>query len=530
MLKLHNYFDQNKFIIIKIFFTLVAIILGLMNISDLMMPVTFAQPLAEGKNKFLGCCMRSYPPNANFSNYWNQVTPENAGKWASVEGSRDAYNWSQLDNIYNYAKTNNFAYKHHAMVWGQQYPSWITTLDSANQREEVEEWIKLVGERYPNMDYVDVVNEPFNAPPPFANALGGNGKTGWDWIVTSFELARQYCSPGVKLILNEYNVLHSSTITDNYIKLIDTLKARELIDGVGIQGHYFEFKGTGYTYSVSAIKSNLNKLVATGIPVFITEFDINEPDDQVQLQNYQTYFPIFWENPGVKGITLWGYIQYEIWKTDAYLLTDRLAERPSMQWLYTYLASPIRPILISPVSEVGVVRNPVLSWHPSDSATSYQVQISISPGFSTTIVDTTVTDTTFQSVLLDANKRHYWRVNASNQIGTSFYTDAAFFITGDNYTSVENEVLSPSEYNLSQNYPNPFNPSTTISFTLPQSGFVSLVLTDILGKQVKTITEGFYNEGKYSVELNAQDLASGIYFYRIETNNFVSTKKLVIMK
>ena len=52
---------------------------------------------------------------------------------------------------------------------------------SASQREEVEEWIRLVGERYPDMDFVDVVNEPLNAPPPFMNALGGNGETGWDW-------------------------------------------------------------------------------------------------------------------------------------------------------------------------------------------------------------------------------------------------------------------------------------------------------------------------------------------------------------
>lgn len=79
------------------------------------------------------------------------------------------------------------------------------------------------------------------------------------------------------------------------------MQERNLIDGIGIQGHYFEFKGSGYTYSISTIKSNLNRLTATGLPVYITEFDINEADDNVQLQNHQTYFPIFREHSWRKG-------------------------------------------------------------------------------------------------------------------------------------------------------------------------------------------------------------------------------------
>lgn len=109
------------------------------------------------------------------------------------------------------------------------------------------------------MTFIDVVNEPFNAPPPFMNALGGSGTTGWDWVITAFQLARQYCTPGVKLLLNEYNILHRNDITDNYIALIDTLMVRGLIDAIGVQGHYFEFKSfaggsPSYTYSISTIE------------------------------------------------------------------------------------------------------------------------------------------------------------------------------------------------------------------------------------------------------------------------------------
>ena len=140
-----------------------------------------AQPLASGKTKFLGNVIgNGYSIRSEFNNYWNQVTPENAGKWASVESSQDSYRWAQLDLIYNYALTNSFPYKHHAFVWGQQYPAWITNLDSAQQRAQVEDWIRLCAQRYPKMNMVDVVNEPLHAPPPFKNALGGDGETGWE--------------------------------------------------------------------------------------------------------------------------------------------------------------------------------------------------------------------------------------------------------------------------------------------------------------------------------------------------------------
>ena len=72
-----------------------------------MTTVTYAQPLADGQSKFLGCCI-GYTTHSNFDDYWNQVTPENAGKWGSVEYAQDSYNWTQLDNIYSYAKNKGF--------------------------------------------------------------------------------------------------------------------------------------------------------------------------------------------------------------------------------------------------------------------------------------------------------------------------------------------------------------------------------------------------------------------------------------
>ena len=514
-------------------YRVVTLLMGLL----LALPVKdYAQPLAAGKSKFLGNVISNGNSiRASFLKYWNQVTPENAGKWASVEGGMDAYNWTQLDKIYNYAIVNQFHYKHHALVWGQQYPAWITSLDSAAQRAQVEEWIRLVGERYPDMDMVDVVNEPFNAPPPFAKGLGGNGVTGYDWVVTAFELARKYCAPGVILILNEYNVLHSNSTTNKFLALIDTLKVRGLIDAVGIQGHYFEFKSPAgatpsYSYPLATIKGNLDKLATTGLPIYISEFDINEADDATQLSNYQTYFPLFWEHPGVKGMTLWGYVQEDIWKVNAYLLTSRGAERPAMKWLRTYILTPIPPILIAPKGTFDESQSPVLTWHASESAIDYRVQVSQHLNFATFVLDTTVADTVLAVQALQANTRYHWRVSAANASGVSACSATASFTTGAAASSVKRREGLPLGFELAGNYPNPFNPATNIVFKIPRDAHVELSVSDLLGRRIATLVNGKMAAGGHTVPFIASDIHSGSYFYTLKVEGYRATRRMVFIK
>jgi pectin methylesterase-like acyl-CoA thioesterase len=88
----------------------------------------------------------------------------------------------------------------------------------------------------------------------------------------------------------------------------------------------------------------------------------------------------------------------------------------------------------------------------------------------------------------------------------------------------------PVTYQLYQNYPNPFNPSTTIKYSIPQSSLVKIVLYDILGREVKTLVNEVKNAGYYTIRFNASSLASGVYFYRIESGNFVQVKKMMLLK
>ncbi|RZK62422.1 MAG: T9SS type A sorting domain-containing protein, partial [Hymenobacter sp.] len=322
-------------------------------------PVVFVPTgpaLATGKPKYLGCAY-SDAQAPNFSAYWNAVTPENGGKWGSVESTRGTYNWTELDKAYAQAKPatgTQSLFRMHTLIWGSQQPTWLPALSSADQLLAIKAWYAAVAARYPNINHIDVVNEPINTPPTglttisvpgtpagtvdptggaYINALGGTGTTGYDWIITSFQLARQYF-PNAQLMINEYSVENSATRAATYATIINLLKARNLIDGIGIQGHAFSTAGQ----SAATINANLATLSATGVPLYITEYDSDGPGDADQLAEYQRVFPLFWQNPNVKGVTLWGY-RVGHWRTaqGANLVNADASERPAMVWLRNYI-------------------------------------------------------------------------------------------------------------------------------------------------------------------------------------------------
>lgn len=298
--------------------------------------------LADNECKFLGNVIPRSTP-ADFRTYWNQVTPENAGKWGSVESTRDIMSWEALDNAYYFAKDNAFSFKQHTLVWGQQQPGWISKLSAEEQKEEVEEWIREFCGRYPETDYIDVVNEPLHAVPAYADALGGGGITGWDWLIWSFEKARTYC-PNAKLILNDYNIIGNDAATSSYLTIVNLLKERGLIDIVGEQGHFME------TTPLATIKKNLGRLGDAGLPIHISEYDVNLADDHAQTEKYKEQFPVLWKHPHVHGITLWGYRQAQIWREHAFLVRSDGSARPALTWLTDYMANNQGPGLCNPVT------------------------------------------------------------------------------------------------------------------------------------------------------------------------------------
>ncbi len=274
---------------------------------------------------FVGNITTNGNVRSDFLDFWNQITPENEGKWGSVESTRDQYNWSGQDRAYNFAIANNIPFKAHTFVWGSQAPNWINSLSANEQAAEIEEWIKDYCTRYPATAMIDVVNEatPGHAPATFAeNAFGS------DWIIRSFELARQYC-PKATLILNDYNVLIWNT--NEFLAMAQAAVSAGVVDAIGVQAHGLE------SLSASQLQSALNRVASLGLPIYVSEYDINEGDDQKQLQIMQEQFPVFYNHNSVVGITIWGYVVGATWRANTGLIYDNGNPRPAMTWLMDYV-------------------------------------------------------------------------------------------------------------------------------------------------------------------------------------------------
>jgi hypothetical protein len=100
-----------------------------------------------------------------------------------------------------------------------------------------------------------------------------------------------------------------------------------------------------------------------------------------------------------------------------------------------------------------------------------------------------------------------------------------------NITMVESPTVErPTNFILYQNYPNPFNPTTTIKYSVPKQSYVTIKIFDALGREVTTLLNEEKSVGNYSIEFNASSFPSGIYFYRMQAENFMETKKLILLK
>lgn len=203
----------------------------------------------------------------------------------------------------------------------------------------------------------------------------------------------------------------------------------------------------------------------------------------------------------------------------------------------TVPAVPAAPALVTPASAAaGVNRATRFVWRASVNANKYRLQVATDNAFATVVTDTLVLDTTaVLATPLLANADYYWRVNAQNFGGAGAWSANQLFTTGT-LLAVEEDVVIPTTYEMYQNYPNPFNPSTIIRYDVPATANVKIVIFDILGREVVTLTDGIQVAGRYNITWNASGVATGVYIYRMEarpadgSKAFTSVKKLLLMK
>ena len=329
-----------------------------------MMTVTAKAQLSTNPDKFLGNITTGWNSDMDtdgfiFADYWNQVTPENATKWGSVEGNRHGtYNWGGADKAYKYAKEHGFPFKFHTLVWGSQYPNWMNNLSTEKQYEAIVEWMDEAKKHYPDLPVIDVVNEAISshAPAPYKAALGGDGKTGYDWIIKAFQMAHERW-PDAVLVYNDYNTFQWNT--DQFIDLVRTIRdAGAPVDAYGCQSHDL----TGC--SASTLKASMKKLQdALKMPMYVTEYDIGTSNDNDQLRDYKAQIPLLWEADYCAGVTLWGWIYGKTWTTDGNSgLIKNKKERQALEWLREYMQTDAAKTAKSPypggVKEASVYVKP----------------------------------------------------------------------------------------------------------------------------------------------------------------------------
>jgi hypothetical protein len=251
--------------------------------------------------------------------------------------------------------------------------------------------------------------------------------------------------------------------------------------------------------------------------LYVADYDYNETNDQIfkikiSTQSYSTFVPA---GHGLAGMP-----------------QDIYYDKPNN-----------RLIVVS-----AVVNSPIQAVNLSDSVV-------------TNILPTSVGD--FDGIEMDNNGNYYlttWATNSLIKYNHSFFGTPVTILSGLNgpsnlcYSGKNNVLAIPVYYfdsviflsvgsigitkeeeivkgfKLDQNYPNPFNPSTNISFQVPKNSFVTLKVYDILGREIATLVSKKLNAGEYEIPFSNNQLTSGVYFYRIEAEDYVNTKKMFMIK
>jgi hypothetical protein len=195
------------------------------------------------------------------------------------------------------------------------------------------------------------------------------------------------------------------------------------------------------------------------------------------------------------------------------------------------------PVQLSPSNNSTYLSIPVsFKWKKSFELTDntnpiekYLLEITNDTSIALNYIARVPLDTTWTEDSLNANTIYYWRVSAKNNLGWSQKSIWWKFSTASTGITKINENI-PQRFNLFDNYPNPFNPATSIKFDIPRNCFVTLKIYDISGRKIDVILDRKMDAGSYVISYNADNLSSGVYFYQFNTDNYISTKKMILLK
>ena len=330
------------------------------------------------------------PNAANFADLWNSALAGNVCKWQPVESTRGQFDFSGADILHAHCKRHGNKMLWHTLIWGadQGTPDWWEGLSVSESKAAFEAWCSAISTRYGDDIYgIQTLNEIATGHQDagttrIINQFGGAGTSGYDWAIYIFETARNYF-PNAKLWINDFGMMSNQTVRDENCAVANAIKNHNpnLIDGIGMQSHYFNINDLTAAQITAAID---DVYAQTGLPIHITELDISGSEEE-QLERYQRIFPTVYNHPNVERVTLWGYINTENWRYSqghrtGLINRDGTLERPALTWLKDFMETGSTTTSTTLASQLLVKDNLVINIDAEHSGSYYD-------GAGTTITD-----------------------------------------------------------------------------------------------------------------------------------------------
>jgi hypothetical protein len=192
------------------------------------------------------------------------------------------------------------------------------------------------------------------------------------------------------------------------------------------------------------------------------------------------------------------------------------------EWVYgenepTYTVGWDKSFISGDIYNVTITIYQAVNTNPSYFTMPVQIKLN------TTLGDTTVT-------LFNDAQTQTFQFDVIGDPQSIVFDPGNWILKNNTIITEVEDINQPFSYSLEQNYPNPFNPSTTIEYSIPQNGFVTIKVFSVLGKEVATLVNEQIMAGKHKINFDATGLNSGVYFYKVESGSFADTKKMILLK
>jgi hypothetical protein len=246
----------------------------------------------------------------------------------------------------------------------------------------------------------------------------------------------------------------------------------------------------------------------------------------IQLSDKQSFATVFMSDSTtsdtVKNLTGINEIQKYYWRVQAKNIGG--FSLWSNVWNFSTLPAPTDLVL-----QRSAEKEITLTWIDNSTVENgYVIERKKNPQISFTVLDTLKgSGNQYVDKEVELSQAYTYRIKAyKNSVESDYSNEASLSLVG---VKEEKEII-PTEYSISQNYPNPFNPTTKLKLALPKAALTKLIIYDLLGREVQTLINKELEAGYHEINFDASNLPSGVYYYRIQSGDFIQTKKMILIK